>query len=207
MLSSLNERNTPLLAFNDYLNVKLAFQEKIVWRDIRKPRIGMDALLARKDYGLFRSLSERVINRADCIDMFVSAALKDSSFYITSLHEIEHKEFHQERVKRCRNLLNLWERDIDNIYHFMLSEDIGIPQLLTKSRVPPIVRKRRKVIGGVSIETFAILHYYFRFCDRKDSSDPLWNATMGKVRAYSAFYHHRPQFEEKIGLLLTKEKP
>lgn len=171
---SSSDRLDPLQAFKDYIGLKLHFQGDLVWRPDVRTKITETSLSNRKDAHFFYSIPKEFDNRREYIEMLVSAFLWDRKFYIVDRRSPDLADYHRDRMKRFSSLYYTFSSEMESIIEYVADNKIILPDLLDTARKPRIIRDSRKIAGGVSLETLAMLEHYFGFCSGSTSSDPLW---------------------------------
>lgn len=178
---------TPLQAFKDYIGIKLHFQGDLVWRPDVRTKITETSLTNRKDAHFFYSIPKEFDNRLEYIEKLVSAFLWDRKFYIVDRRSPELADYHRDRMKRFSSLHHTFATEMESIVEYVEANKIILPDLMDTARKPRIIRDSRKIAGGVSLETLAILEYYFGFCSGSTSSDPLWAEKAFTISRYKYF--------------------
>ena len=184
MLSNSNEANKPVHALTDYISLKLHFQGDIVWRPDLKMRISRDTLNKRKDAWRFNALAREFPDREDCLQLLVSAFLWNPDFYIVDKENEDLQVFHKSRMRRYTAMYHNFSLELEAIGDYAVDNGIRLSELLNPRKKPAIIQDARKIVGGVSLETLAILEHFFGFCRGVNTPDPLWNEQAFKISRY-----------------------
>ena len=192
---SLNDQNSALLAFGDYVGLKLHFSGDLVWKPELKLRLTDDSLGKRSDALYFHRAAVKYRRRQDFVDLLVSSFFRERNFWIGDLEHQENLAFHKNRMRRAGAMLHTFKTDVENICEYMEDNALSIKDLLAGEGVPSLIKNRRKIFGGVTDETLALLDYYFDYCSRAKTNDPLWDANAAALSRYK--YFCRPRNEDK----------
>lgn len=206
MLFSLNELGTPLQYFKDYVSLKLHFNGDLEWKPDVRIRLTEETLSRRPDSGTFYRLPGKYKHRGDYVDALISALYRDRNFWIGDLDHQDIKAYHKERIRRAGALLHTFKIDVGNIIEYMEDNALNMKAMLKGPDKPRIITDNRKIIGGVTDETLAVLDHYFDFCGRTKSNDPLWNERAFAISRYKYVCRpskgEGPEFEKHIYKLL-----
>lgn len=205
MLSTNFEKPDPLVVFSDYVRLKYLFRNVMKWNPDKKP-FSQDALDSRPDFKSFYIAAKKYDCRSEIVDRLVSGFLQNKDFYIINMYELDYIEFHNKRFRTCSSLLHTWKTDIEKIQDFQILNSCPVSELLSKKKVPEIIKKSRRIIGGVSMETLAILNYYFGFCENITTNDPLWESQSAKIKSYSQLFKGGNEYELELEKLLKVTK-
>lgn len=207
---SSNDVLTPLQAFKDYVGIKLHFQGDFVWRPDMGGRLTEGTLTKRKDAHFFYSIPREYDGRQDFQEMLVSGFMWDRKFYIADRRSSELKDFHNDRMRRFASLYHTFESELDSIIEYAVDNRIRIGDLLDVTKRPAIIADARKIRGGVSSETMAVLDHYFGFCTDARSSDPLWAEKAFLISRYKYFCRpnsaNNAKYERQIVKLIEETK-
>ena len=182
-----NEKTNPVQALSDYIALKLHFQGDIVWRPDLKMRISSETLAKRKDAWRFKALAKEYPDREDCIQFLVSAFMWNPSFYLVEAENDEFKDFHKARMRRMSAIYHNFSLEMEALTEYVEDNEIRLSDLLNPRKKPAIMLVSRNIVGGISIETLAILEHFFGYCREAKTADPLWNEQAFKISRYKYF--------------------
>jgi len=182
-----NEKTNPVQALSDYIALKLHFQGDIVWRPDLKMRISSETLAKRKDAWRFKALAKEYPDREDCVQFLVSAFMWNPSFYLVEAENDEFKDFHKARMRRMSAIYHNFSLEMEALTEYVEDNEIRLSDLLNPRKKPAIMLVSRNIVGGISIETLAILEHFFGYCREAKTADPLWNEQAFKISRYKYF--------------------
>ena len=88
--------------------------------------------------------------------------------------------------------------------------EIRLSELLNPRKKPAIMLVSRNIVGGISIETLAILEHFFGYCREAKTADPLWNEQAFKISRYKYFCQpdksETEKFDRHISTLINCSK-
>ena len=172
--SGLSGLTEAVRTFQDYVGLKLHFNDQFIWhRDFRFNH-KEEQLLKRKDAYLFVRMTEQEPDREVRIQRFISAFKQDKNAWIGEIFDQDHTEFHKKRMRVINALQYNLRTDIDRLVLFMEDREIDVRKLLLPDgQSPYIIQNQGDIEGGVSDETLALLEKAFKFCSQP-SNDPFW---------------------------------
>ena len=199
-----NEKTNSVQALSDYIALKLHFQGDIVWRPDLKMRISSETLAKRKDAWRFKALAKEYPDREDCVQFLVSAFMWNPSFYLVESENDEFKDFHKARMRRMSAIYHNFSLEMEALTEYVEDNEIRLSDLLNPRKKPAIMLVSRNIVGGISIETLAILEHFFGFCRGAKTADPLWNEQAFKISRYKYFCQpDKSEMEKFDGHVLT----
>lgn len=170
--------------FQDYVGIKLHFNDHLVWNRNTRLRLKQEQLLKRKDAFVFLKMNEQEPNREDRIQRLISMFKRDKSAWSGAIFEEENTVFHKQRMTVVRALRHVLRTDIDRLVMFMEESKIDVRKLLlSDGQRPYIISHEYDIIGGITDETLALLNRGFKFCNQ-ESIDPLWEERAFMLNKY-----------------------
>lgn len=189
-----------LCAFRDYITIKLHFNDPSFKfnQDKTFSKITLESLSKRKDARFFIRMVEKYPKRQDRIDILVSLFLLKPDAWIGEIFEDEFKDYHLDRLSRVKSLKRTFEVEMMNIKDYLKDKNLNLTQmLLTDGDIPDIIKKRRRIRGGISDETLSLLNYVFGFCNQK-IENPLWQQKSLSLSKYKNFLNVQDEFLESV---------
>lgn len=182
--SGLSDLTEATQAFQDYVGIKLHFNDHLVWTRNTRLRLKQEQLLKRRDAFVFVRLAEQVPDREARIQQFISMFKQNKSAWAGNIFEEDTIRFHKKRMTVVQALRHVVRTDVDRIIMFMEERKIDIRKLLLcDGQSPYIITHEHDILGGVTDETLALINKGFKFCDQ-DTIDPLWEERAFMLNKY-----------------------
>lgn len=174
-------------SYIDYLMLKRHFNtDSFIWNENNQyNRIKESTFQKRKDITFFIKLETISFgNRRDWIDKIVSGFIYDQDFWIGSIFNDEHNDFHNYRMKRFLALESTFERELEELEFYLTSNSISFDSsLLTFGTKDPIIVNR--FLRPTSLETFAVLEHFTNFTRMWFPINPLQQLRKNLIYKYS----------------------
>jgi len=174
-------------SYIDYLMLKRHFNtDSFIWNENNQyNRIKETSFQKRKDITFFIKLETISSgNRRDWINKIVSGFIYDQDFWIGSIFNDEHNDFHNYRMKRFLALESTFERELEELEFYLTSNSISFDNsLLTFGTKDPIIVNR--FLRPTSLETFAVLENFTNFTRMWFPINPLQQLRKNLIYKYS----------------------
>jgi len=174
-------------SYIDYLMLKRHFNtDSFIWNENNQyNRIKETSFQKRKDITFFIKLETISSgNRRDWINKIVSGFIYDQDFWIGSIFNDEHNDFHNYRMKRFLALESTFERELEELEFYLTSNSISFDDsLLTFGTKDPIIVNR--FLRPTSLETFAVLENFTNFTRMWFPINPLQQLRKNLIYKYS----------------------
>ena len=174
-------------SYIDYLMLKRHFNtDSFIWNENNQyNRIKETSFQKRKDITFFIKLETISSgNRRDWINKIVSGFIYDQDFWIGSIFNDEHNDFHNYRMKRFLALESTFERELEELEFYLTSNSISFDDsLLTFGIKDPIIVNR--FLRPTSLETFAVLENFTNFTRMWFPINPLQQLRKNLIYKYS----------------------
>ena len=174
-------------SYIDYLMLKRHFNtDSFIWNENNQyNRIKESSFQKRKDITFFIKLETISSgNRRDWINKIVSGFIYDQDFWIGSIFNDEHNDFHNYRMKRFLALESTFERELEELEFYLTSNSISFDDsLLTFGTKDPIIVNR--FLRPTSLETFAVLENFTNFTRMWFPINPLQQLRKNLIYKYS----------------------
>jgi len=176
-------------AWVDYVGIKAHFnRSSFIWTpDFKSSKLDPDALRRRNDRAKFSEFVSRVKPREERIQYLVSAFMENPETWIGDVLSDDMKEKHRARKKRVLSMRHTFVSECQAISEYANKNDFSLKQLLTGESPPHIMKISKKVVGGISDETYSVIDRVFKFAGEVESKDPLWQRRSLALRKYSTF--------------------
>lgn len=181
---SITDLSEAVKTFQDYVGIKLHFNDHLVWNRDTRLRLQQEQLLKRKDAFVFFRMNEQEPNREDRVQRLFSMFKRNKSAWSGAIFEEEHTIFHKQRMTVIRSLKHVVKTDIDRLVMFMEERKIDVRKLLlSDGQKPYIISREHEILGGITDETLALLNKGFKFCNQ-ETIDPLWEERAFMLNKY-----------------------
>ena len=174
-------------SYIDYLMLKRHFNtDSFIWNENNQyNRIKETSFQKRKDITFFIKLETISSgNRRDWINKIVSGFIYDQDFWIGSIFNDEHNDFHNYRMIRFLALESTFERELEELEFYLTSNSISFDDsLLTFGTKDPIIVNR--FLRPTSLETFAVLENFTNFTRMWFPINPLQQLRKNLIYKYS----------------------
>lgn len=194
--------------FQDYVGIKLHFNDHLVWTRDTRLRLKQEQLLKRKDAYVFLRLNEQEPDRESRIQRFISMFIRDRNSWAGAIFEEDNKAFHKKRMAVISSLKHVFRTDIDRLVMFMEDRKINVRTLLlSDGQTPYIISHEHDIIGGVTDETLALINKGFKFCSQ-ETIDPLWEERSFMLNKYGYCLDVDREFlKQQYNKLLATNRP
>lgn len=182
--SSESNLSDAVRTFQDYVGIKLHFNDHMIWKRDTVLRLKEEQLLKRKDAYIFLRLNEQVPEREDRIQRLISMFKKNKSAWSGSIFEEEYVLHHKRRMSVISAIKHAFRTDIDRLVMFMEESKIDVRKLLlSDGQKPYIISHEHEILGGITDETLALINRGFKFCNQ-ETIDPLWEERSFMLNKY-----------------------
>lgn len=206
--SSHTDLDEAVKTFQDYVGIKLHFNDHLIWTRDTRLRLKQEQLLKRKDAFVFLKMNEQEPNREDRIQRLISLFKRDRSAWSGAIFEDESVVFHKKRMTVIRALKHVVRTDIDRLVLFMEENKIDVRKLLlSDGQKPYIISHEHDILGGITDETLALLNKAFKFCGQ-ESIDPLWEERAFMINKYGYCLEVESEFlKQQCNKLIATSRP
>ena len=171
-------------AFQDYVGLKLHFNEDLVWKKDMRLKLKQEQLLKRKDAYVFLKFVEEVPDRNERQQRLITMFKNNRSAWSGAIFEDETLALHKKRMSVVSAIKHVVRTDINRLVMFMEERKINVRTLLLNDgQSPYIVHHGSDILGGVTDETLALIDRGFKFT-KQETFDPLWEERSFMLHKY-----------------------
>lgn len=194
--------------FQDYVGIKLHFNDPLVWTRSTRLRLNVEQLLKRRDAYVFLKMNEQEADREARVQRLFSLFKMNKGAWSGAIFEEEATAYHKKRMATISALKHVVRTDIDRIVLFMEERQIDVRKLLlSDGQRPYIVSHEHAILGGVTDETLALINKGFKFCSQT-SIDPLWEERAFMLDKYSYCLEADSEFlKQQFNKLVAVSRP